>query len=105
MEKFKISLPTGEPFITATLTFNDEEYEISLDWSFNGGYYRVSMFRGGEPLPILGKGLNPDVDLFKDLDSGIGKLYLEGAQPTLDNLNLDNKLIYEPVQQTVSNQV
>ena len=54
-------------------------------------------------LPVGGKGLNPGVDLLETLKLGIGKLYLEGEQPTLANLSLDNRLVYEPVQETVSN--
>lgn len=103
MSRFSFSLPQNEPYIAALITLGDDEYEIRLDWSYNGSFYRVRILREGVELPIGGKGLNPNVDLLEQLKLGIGKLYLEGAQPTLDNLGLDNRLVYEPIQETVSN--
>lgn len=103
MNRFKINLPQNEPFITTTVALGDEEYELKLDWSYSGDFYRVRLIKDGIDLPMSGKGLNPGVDILSTSRLGIGKLYLEGAQPTLSNLNLDNALIYEPVQETVSN--
>lgn len=103
MSRFKISLPQNEPFIKTSITLGDSEYELNLDWSYNGGFYRVRLLSDGVELPVGGKGLNPGVDLLETLKLGIGKLYLEGEQPTLANLSLDNRLVYEPVQETVSN--
>ncbi|AUR83834.1 hypothetical protein NVP1042O_46 [Vibrio phage 1.042.O._10N.286.45.B8] len=103
MSRFKIPLPQNEPFIKTSVALGDSEYELNLDWSYNGSFYRVRLLNEGVELPIGGKGLNPGVDLLEQLKLGIGKLYLEGAQPTLDNLGLDNRLVYEPIQETVSN--
>lgn len=103
MSRFKINLPQNEPFISTNVTLNEEEYELKLDWSYGGQFYRVRIISDGVDLPISGKGLNPRVDILETSRLGIGKLYLDGAQPTLSNLNLDNMLIYEPVQETVSN--
>lgn len=103
MSRFKIPLPQNEPFIKTSVTLGDSEYELSLDWSYNGEFYRVRLLSEGVELPVGGKGLNPGVDLLETLKLGIGKLYLEGEQPTLANLSLDNRLVYEPVQETVSN--
>lgn len=103
MSKFKINLPQNEPYITTTVVLGELEYELHLDWSYGGEFYRVRLVNEGVDLPISGKGLNPGVDILESSRLGIGKLYLEGAQPTLSNLSLDNALIYEPVQETVSN--
>ena len=103
MSRFKIPLPQNEPYITTTVVLGEDEYEMHLDWSYNGEFYRVRLLSEGVELPVGGKGLNPGVDLLETLKLGIGKLYLEGAQPTLANLSLDNRLVYEPVQETVSN--
>lgn len=96
-------LPQNEPYITTTVVLGEDEYEMHLDWSYNGEFYRVRLLSEGVELPVGGKGLNPGVDLLETLKLGIGKLYLEGEQPTLANLSLDNRLVYEPVQETVSN--
>lgn len=103
MSRFKIPLPQNEPYITTTVVLGEVEYEMHLDWSYNGEFYRVRLIDNGIDLPLAGKGLNPEVDILATLRLGIGKLYLEGAQPTLANLSLDNRLVYEPVQETVSN--
>lgn len=103
MSRFKIPLPQNESYITTTVVLGDVEYEMHLDWSYSGEYYRVRLVDNGVDLPLAGKGLNPGVDILETLRLGIGKLYLEGAQPTLANLSLDNRLVYEPVQETVSN--
>lgn len=102
MIRFKINLPQNQPFITTTVTLGEEEYELKLDWSYSGEFYRVRLIKEGVDLPMSGKGLNPGIDVLETSRLGIGKLYLEGAQPTLSNLSLDNALIYEPVQETVS---
>jgi len=102
LSRFKIPLPQNEPYITTTVVLGGAEYELHLDWSYNGGYYRVRLIDEDGDLPLMGKGLNPGVDILETLKLGIGKLYLEGAQPTLANLSLDNRLVYEPVQETVS---
>lgn len=102
MKRFSVSLPQGEPIISASIKMGDDEYDIKLNWSYGGQYYRVRLIKDGVELGVSGKGLNPEVDLLKSLKLGIGKLYLEGAQPTIDNLGLDNRLVYEPVQETVS---
>jgi hypothetical protein len=103
LTRFSFSLPQNEPYITSNIALGGVEYEMHLDWSYNGGYYRVRLIDESGDLPLMGKGLNPGVDLLETLKLGIGKLYLEGAQPTLANLSLDNRLVYEPVQETVSN--
>ena len=103
MSRFKMPLPQNEPYITTTVVLGEDEYEMHLDWSYNGEFYRVRLLSEGVELPVGGKGLNPGVDLLETLKLGIGKLYLEGEQPTLANLSLDNRLVYEPVQETVSN--
>ena len=103
MSRFKINLPQNEPFITTTVVLGEDEYELKLDWSYSGEFYRVRLVNNGVDLPMSGKGLNPGIDVLETSRLGIGKLYLEGAQPTLSNFNLDNALIYEPVQETVSN--
>lgn len=103
MSRFKINLPQNEPFITTSVVLNDVEYDLHLDWSYGGEFYRVRLVNEGVELPVSGKGLNPGIDILETARLGIGKLYLEGAQPTLSNLSLDNALIYEPVQETVLN--
>ncbi|AUR82869.1 hypothetical protein NVP1029O_36 [Vibrio phage 1.029.O._10N.261.55.A7] len=103
MSRFKINLPQNEPFINTTIELGGDEYEMRLDWSYSGQFYRIRLIKDNVDLPMSGKGLNPGVDVLATSRLGIGKLYLEGDQPTLSNLNLDNALIYEPVQETVSN--
>jgi hypothetical protein len=103
LTRFSFSLPQNEPYIASNIVLGEIEYELHLDWSYSGEFYRVRLIENGVDLPLAGKGLNPGVDLLETLKLGIGKLYLEGAQPTLANLSLDNRLVYEPVQETVSN--
>ena len=103
MNRFSFPLPQGQSFIVADLPIGEPEIKMHLDWSYAGNFYRVRLVQSGKDLQIGGKGLNPGIDLLEQLKLGIGKLYLEGAQPTLENLGLDNRLVYEPVQETVSN--
>ena len=97
MSKFKITLPQNEPFIRTTITLGGEDYNLILDWSYGGQFYRVRLVKDGVDLPISGKGLNPEIDVLESARLGIGKLYLVGDQPTLSNLSLENTLIYESV--------
>jgi len=103
LSRFSIKLPQGQSFIVADLPLGEPEIKMYLDWSYAGSFYRVRLVQSGKDLQVGGKGLNPGVDLLEQLKLGIGKLYLEGAQPTLENLGLDNRLVYEPIQETVSN--
>jgi len=97
LSQFKIPLPAGQSYLSFTVTLGGNEYTIKLDWSYNGEYYRVAMLYENKPLPISGKGLHTGVDILETSRLGIGKLYIRGSEPTIENLGLDNELIYEPV--------
>ena len=101
MSQFKIPLPSGQPYIKANVTLGGVDYRLHLDWSYNGGYYRVTMLDGETNLPISGKGLHAGVDILETSRLGIGKLFIRGAEPTVENLGIDNELIYEPVSEAV----
>ena len=85
---------------TAYYTFNVELANlvalVTLNWVTTKGFYKVSITIDNEEV-VRGKGLHPDIDLLKSTELAIGKLYLEGAEPTLDNIGIDNRLVYESV--------
>lgn len=97
---YEIPIAGGSPFISFNVQLEDLSAKIFLNWSYNGGFYRVDIHINGEPV-VLGKGLNPNTDLLKTLKLGIGRLYLHGESATINNLGVANRLIYEPLQQTV----
>lgn len=96
MRKFNIPLPNGESIINFDAQIGDYQFGFRLYWIVDAGYYRVSIKANGDDL-VLGKGLHPGIDLLKNQNLNIGKIYLEGQTATIDNLGVANRLIYETV--------
>jgi hypothetical protein len=66
---------------------------VRVNWLTRYEYFTVDLSTDEGPL-ISGRGLHPQVDLLEGTGIG-GRLFLEGAEPTPENLNVDNKLRYE----------
>lgn len=90
-----ISISPKKAFFKFRVTLSNRFFIIHMKWSTRYEFYSVDIYEGETPI-ILGRGLHPNIDLFSGLNLGIGRLYLSGAVPTIENLGNTNSLIYEP---------
>jgi hypothetical protein len=67
---------------------------LFINWSTRYEYFTVDIYDGETPI-TLGRGFHPDIDLFQGLNLGLGRLYLSGKEPTVENLGVENQLIHE----------
>lgn len=88
----KITIPAQGSFLEFNITLNNVNYRFQLQWSLGGGYFRVNIY-DRDTLLSGGQGLHPEMDLFRYIDNG--SLKLVGAQPTPENIGIDNHLVYE----------
>lgn len=73
-----------------------EYVRFELRWMTSYGYFTVDLRRAdGTPI-ALGRALHPTVDLLSGLNVGLGRLVLEGAPATINNLGQLNKLRWYP---------
>lgn len=56
-------------------------------------FWNLSLWERGEPL-VEGLTLQTDTDIIGPYQLGLGKLIMTGATPTLDNLGVDNCLVW-----------
>ena len=96
MAKSEISLVGATAFYEFNVEIAGQVAYIKMHWSTIGEFYRVTITLGDDTI-VKGKGLHPGIDLLKSTDLEIGQLYLEGITPTLENIGIDNRLIYESV--------
>ena len=88
-----IPLRPGAPFQRFRVDLSGTMATIRLYWSTRFGLYCVDILDGDKPI-TLGRALHPGMDLLAGLNLGIGSLYLEGAEATIGNLGVDNRLRY-----------
>ena len=98
---YQISLAGGSVYFTLDTEVDNHVFELSFRWVESANFYRAYISIDGV-LRVEGKGLHPDIDLLKsvklDDDQVLGRLYLVGAEPSLENIGIENRLIYETVQ-------
>lgn len=87
-------LPAGAPFLKFQIDLSGVLVAIHLRWQARYDLYSVDIYDGDKPI-TLGRALHPGIDLLHGLNLGLGKLYLEGEEPTPSNLGIANKLIHE----------
>lgn len=94
MSKSKINLQPA-PYQRFTVEMAKTVYTVQIWWSVALNLHTVNIIDPEGNYLVACKGLTPNVDLLATAQRRIGKLYLEGAVPTLLNLGIDNRLIYE----------
>lgn len=92
--KYKLSVTTGVPYQRFSVNVDGHSLSFALRWLQNYSYFAVDIYENGEPV-TLGKGLNPDINLVRGLNTALGAIYLSGSQPTIDNLGVSNMLVYD----------
>jgi len=97
MTRYRIPLENGSAYQTFTANLGGRNIEFRLHWQTLYGYFLVGIYENGEPI-TLGRGLNPGIDLLGGLNQDIGSLTLEGRQPTIRNLGIENRLIWDDGQ-------
>ena len=88
-----INLPSGKAHFQFDVELSGVRLRVRLDWLTRWGYYNVTLYRLGAVV-ARSRALNPDTDLLRGLELGIGSLMLTGAEPTPENLGVKNSLIY-----------
>jgi len=88
-----IPLENGQAHIRFRVNLDGTVVSVRLNWLTRFEYYSVDLFVDDAPV-ATGRGLHPEINLLENTDIE-GRLYLEGAQPTPKNLNVDNRLRYE----------
>lgn len=90
----RIPLTAGLPYQRFSVQLSGRLIEFELRWMAQYAFFAVNLFEDGEPI-TLGRGLNPGINLVKGLNSGLGAIYLEGRQPTINSLGERNRLLYD----------
>lgn len=97
MSRYKVAIQSL-PAQTISARLGKNTLTIELQWMARLEVFRVNILTAlGVPL-TSGRFLLPGVDLLAGLypppDIAYGALMLEGAQPTPDNLGVDNLLVW-----------
>lgn len=94
---FEITLQHGVEYSHTSFVVNIAEREITfkLDWCGypNSPFWNLDLEENGVPL-VQGLTLQGGCDLLAPYHLGIGKLFLVGDEPTLDNLGEANTLLW-----------
>lgn len=80
----QFSIRLGDNYLDLSLNYTS--YTDNPAWS-------LDIYRDGTPL-ALGAMLEPNADILSGYRAGIGSLVFVGKQATLDNLGVDNSLIW-----------
>ncbi|MGL4251054.1 MAG: phage baseplate plug family protein [Aeromonas sp.] len=80
----EFSFPLGDNFLDFTLDY--VTYTDTPGWSMN-------IYRDGTPL-VMGAMLVPGCDVIEGYRAQIGRLVFVGEEVTLDNLGVDNHLVW-----------
>ena len=89
----RIPLNSKAPYQRFTVQLSDRLIEFELRWLVQYDFFAVNLYEAGEAI-TLGRGLHPGVNIVKGLNSGLGSIYLDGQSPTIDNLGVSNRLLY-----------
>lgn len=93
-----ITLPLRSGASNAHQVFSIQLGDNFLEFTLNyitvfGPAWSVDIRREGELL-VAGAMLEPGAILTESYNAGIGKLYFEGEDVTLDNIGKDNRLVW-----------
>lgn len=91
-----ITLTQNYAFQDFTATLGDNTLNFKFKWLTRYGYYSVDILDIDNNPITFGRALHPGVNLLSGLNINLGRIVLEGEQPTIDNLGLDNKLRWYP---------
>ena len=80
----EFTLQLGDSYLDFTLNYIS--YTDTPAWS-------MDVYRDGTPL-VLGAMLEPGCDVIESYRAGIGRLVFTGKPVTLDNLGIDNQLVW-----------
>ena len=94
MTRYVIPLQSGRAYQSFTANLRGRSITFRLHWQTLYGYYLCGIWEGETPI-TLGCGLNPGIDLLAGLNETLGSITLEGRQPTVDNLGVENRLIWD----------
>ncbi|ENY3036317.1 phage baseplate plug family protein [Serratia marcescens] len=90
-----IPLNNGYAFQRFRVQLGNHLLIFRLRWLTRYGYFCVDIFDGDIPV-TLGRALHPGVNLLSGLNTDLGRLVLEGENPRVDTLGLNNRLIWYP---------
>lgn len=90
----EIPLQPGNAHLSFRVELSGTRVRVRLNWLTRFGYFQAIVSDDADVL-VAGVGLHPDMDLLVDVSSIPGRLYVQGAAPTVDNLGRDAKLMYE----------
>jgi len=90
----RIPLNNQSPYQRFSVQLSNRLIEFELRWLVQYEFYAVNLYEAGVPI-TLGRGLHPGVNIVKGLNSGLGAIYLEGQSPTIENLGINNRLLYD----------
>lgn len=90
---YNIPLPSPKPYFGFSVQLSGRTLELQFRWLYLYGFYAVDVYEEGQAL-TLGRGLHPQMNILAYDQTGLGSLYLEGDQPTLENLGVANRLRY-----------
>jgi len=90
----EIPLQPGNAHLSFRVELSGTPVKIRLDWLTRYGYFNAQV-SGPDGVLTAGKGLHPDMDLLVDVPGIPGRLYIDGAAPTVDNLGREARLVYE----------
>lgn len=88
-----IPLENGQSHFRFRVNLGGTVVRVRVNWLTRYEYFTVDLSDDSGPL-ISGRGLHPQVNLLEGTGLG-GSLYIEGDEPTPDNLGVNNKLRYE----------
>ena len=94
---YEIPLNGGVEYSHQTFVVNIAEREITFKLDYCGyvdtPFWNLDLYENGEPL-VEGLTLQGGCDLIAPYHLGLGKLFLVGDEPTLDNLGVSNSLLW-----------
>lgn len=90
----RIELTAGAAYQRFFAELSGRLITFEIRWMTNYGFFAVDIYEGDEAI-TLGRGLNPGTNLVAGLNTGLGAIHLEGNAPTIGNLGVSNRLLYE----------
>lgn len=69
------------------------DFEVNYITYLETPAWSMDIYRDGSPM-ALGAMLEPGLDIIAGYDAQIGSFYLIGSEVTLDNLGIDNHLVW-----------
>ena len=97
MTRYRIPLEAGRAYQSFTANMDGRNITFRLHWQTLYGYFLVGIWEGETPI-TLGRGLNPGINLLAGLNETLGSITLEGRRPTVANLGIENRLIWDDGQ-------